>query len=46
MTKMVERAKYDAWKALGKISKEEAMKKYCDELSKLSKEWDKPKPKL
>ena len=46
MTKMVERAKFDAWKAIGKISKEDAMKRYCDELSKIAKGWDQPQAKL
>jgi acyl-CoA-binding protein len=32
---MVERAKYDAHKALGNITKEEAMQKYIDELTRV-----------
>ncbi|EAR91383.3 acyl-CoA-binding protein (macronuclear) [Tetrahymena thermophila SB210] len=44
--KVVERAKYDAWKALGKMSKEDAMKKYITEITKLAPGWEKPTPKL
>lgn len=44
--KVVEKYKWDAWKKLGKISKTEAMKKYIEELSKISPSWDQPKPKL
>lgn len=44
--KVVEKYKWDAWKKLGKISKAEAMKKYVEELSKISPSWDQPKPKL
>ena len=43
---MVERAKWDAWKTLGNISKEEAMKRYIDTLTKSSPNWEKPTPKL
>lgn len=46
ITKMVERAKYDAWKKLGKMTKEDAMKKYCAELTKIAKTWEQPAPKL
>ena len=44
--KIIEKAKYDSWKQLGKISKEEAMKKYIDALISLSPDWNTPKPKL
>jgi acyl-CoA-binding protein len=44
--KVVEKYKWDAWKKLGKITKTEAMKKYVEELSKISPSWDQPKPKL
>jgi acyl-CoA-binding protein len=44
--KIVERAKYDAWKALGKLSKDGAMQKYIDELTKLAPKWENVKPKL
>ena len=44
--KVVERAKYDAWKELGNLSKDDAMKKYADDLTKIVPNWDKPKPKL
>ncbi len=44
--KIVERYKWDSWKKLGSISKEEAMKKYVEKLSKLDPKWDVPKPKL
>ena len=43
---MVERAKYDVWKNLGKISKEEAMAKYIGMLAAKDANWDKPTPKL
>jgi len=46
--KIVERAKYDAWKSLGKISKEEAMKKYIQAITKIAPTWETagPTPKL
>lgn len=44
--KMVERAKWDAWKSLGNMGKEEAMKKYIEELTSSSPKWEQPTPKL
>ncbi len=47
--KMVDRAKYDAWKALAKVSQEDAKKRYIDLVTKLNKggqAQSKPKPKL
>lgn len=44
--RIVERAKWEAWKNLGNISKEEAMSKYIEELSKTAPNWEKPTPKL
>mmetsp|Transcript_7469 Transcript_7469/g.6796 ORF Transcript_7469/g.6796 Transcript_7469/m.6796 type:complete len:99 (+) Transcript_7469:47-343(+) len=38
--KVVERAKYDAWKALGNISKEEAMKGYIKTLTEAYPKWN------
>jgi len=37
--KVVERAKWDAWNSLGAISKDDAMKKYVDALSKADPDW-------
>jgi len=42
----VERAKWDAWKKLGDITKEEAMNKYISELTKSAPNWEKPTAKL
>lgn len=36
---MVAYAKYDAWKKLGNMSKEDAMKKYVEALSKEDADW-------
>eukprot|EP01017_Pseudomicrothorax_dubius_P024795 TRINITY_DN2635_c0_g1_i2.p1 TRINITY_DN2635_c0_g1~~TRINITY_DN2635_c0_g1_i2.p1 ORF type:complete len:104 (-),score=28.43 TRINITY_DN2635_c0_g1_i2:182-493(-) len=44
--KVVEKAKYDAWKGLGSISKEEAMKRYIAELTLIQPNWKVPTPKL
>lgn len=44
--KVVERAKYDAWKELGSMTKEEARKTYVQELTKAWPQWTTPKPKL
>ncbi|EGR34567.1 hypothetical protein IMG5_007270 [Ichthyophthirius multifiliis] len=44
--KIIERAKYDAWKALGNLSKEDSMNKYITELTKIAPNWDLPQPKL
>ena len=38
--KMVEKMKWEAWKKYGKISKEEAMKKYVDQLNVLVPSWN------
>lgn len=43
--KIIERAKYDAWKSLGKITKEQAMEKYIKEITKIAPTWEQ-KPKL
>jgi len=43
--KVVERAKYDAWKALGNMSKEDAMKGYVEVLTKGYPNWN-VSPKL
>lgn len=45
MLKVVEKFKWDAWKKLGKISKDEAMKKYIEKLTKLNPTWN-ARPKL
>jgi acyl-CoA-binding protein len=37
--------KWDAWKKLGKISKEDAMKTYIEKLTKINPKWN-LKPKL
>jgi len=37
--KMIERAKWQAWSNLGKMSKEEAQKKYVEALSKAVPDW-------
>jgi acyl-CoA-binding protein len=38
--RVVDRAKWEAWKAIGtKLSKEEAKRNYVQELSKLSPQW-------
>ena len=36
---MIERAKWQAWSNLGKMSKEEAQKKYVEALSKAVPDW-------
>ncbi len=38
---MVERMKWDAWNALGGMSKEEAVQKYLAALSKIAPDWEK-----
>jgi acyl-CoA-binding protein len=38
--KIVDYAKWNAWNSLGSISKEEAMKKYMDEVGKLDPKWE------
>jgi acyl-CoA-binding protein len=38
--KVVDRYKWDAWHKLGKISKEEAMKKYVEKLTKINPKWN------
>ncbi len=38
--KVVEKYKWDAWKKLGKMSKEEAMKKYVERLTKINPKWN------
>ena len=43
--KVVEKYKWDAWKKLGKMSKEEAMKKYVERLTNINPKWN-LKPKL
>ena len=37
--KVVERAKFMAWKAKAKLSKEDAMKEYVELLTKLAPQW-------
>ena len=44
--RIVEKAKYEAWKALGNITKEEAMQKYIEILEKFSPNWQNPRAKL
>jgi acyl-CoA-binding protein len=45
--KIVEKYKWDAWKKLGKMTKEEAMKKYIQELTKVAPKWESgPRAKL
>lgn len=41
--KVVERAKYQAWKSAEKYTKEEAMQEYVNLLTKLEPNWRKPK---
>lgn len=36
---MVEKMKWDAWKKLGKMKKEEAMRNYIEKLTKLDNKW-------
>ena len=36
---VINKAKWDAWKYLGNMPKEEAMKKYVDELKQVLEEW-------
>ena len=38
--KMVERMKWDTWKKLGTMSKEEAMKTYVDKLAQIVPTWN------
>jgi acyl-CoA-binding protein len=42
---VVEKYKWDAWKKHGKLSKEDAMKKYVERLTKINPKWN-LKPKL
>ena len=37
--KIVERYKWDAWKKLGKMSKDDAMKKYVERLTTIAPDW-------
>lgn len=46
ITKIVDRYKWDAWKKLGKMSKEDAMRQYVEALNSVIPNWDNPKPKL
>jgi len=41
--KVVERAKYMAWKARASLTKEQAMQEYINLLTKLAPAWRKPK---
>ena len=41
--KVVERAKFFAWKAREKLTKEQAMQEYINLLTKLAPNWRKPK---
>lgn len=41
--KVVERAKFMAWKAREKLTKEQAMQEYVNLLTKLAPNWKKPK---
>ena len=42
----MERYKWDAWKKLGKMSKEDAMRQYIEALNAVAPNWNNPKPKL
>jgi diazepam-binding inhibitor (GABA receptor modulator, acyl-CoA-binding protein) len=44
--KVVDRYKWDAWKKLGKMSKEDAMKKYVERLNTIAPDWKNEKAKL
>ena len=43
---IIARAKWDAWNKLGNMSKEEAQKKYVEEITKADPNWQKIKSKL
>ncbi len=38
---MVDRMKWDAWNALGSLSKEEALQRYLAALTKIAPDWEK-----
>lgn len=40
MLKVVEKYKWQAWKKLGKISKDEAKKKYVEKLTRINPKWN------
>eukprot|EP00743_Colponemidia_sp_Colp-15_P002100 GILK01002280.1.p1 GENE.GILK01002280.1~~GILK01002280.1.p1 ORF type:complete len:118 (-),score=13.02 GILK01002280.1:97-405(-) len=44
--KPVDRYKWESWNKLGSISKDDAMRKYLQELEKLAPGWSNPKSKL
>lgn len=43
---LLERAKYDAWKSVEHLSKDECMTQYLDIVDAAFENWYKPKPKL